>query len=298
MGIPTRISDMGANPGSPAARGEAGAISVGSEQVMVFRAFGIVLLLLAAAVDLAQAAREEPRRAGTAAPVVRDFESGRLDGWVPQVVAPYSVTVVTDIVRRGRYAARFEVRQGDRPGSRGYRAELQDIYDAPAGAELWYGFSTYIPPEFPIQKNRCVIGQWWAPPDNKTEKDARRSPALAHRYENGIFRVTLRFSQEKTQSRNDGRQRVLLEVRNFPRGTWHDSVYRVRWSSGDDGIVEGWLDGTKVIDYRGSVGYNDRRAPYFKVGLYRDDVPETYVVHFDEYRRGHSYADVDPAAKR
>jgi hypothetical protein len=87
-------------------------------------------------------------------------------------------------------------------------------------------------------------------------------------------------------------------MRNFPRGTWHDSIYRIKWSPWADGIVEGWLDGRKVIDHRGPVGYNDRRAPVFKVGLYRDDVPETYVACIDEYRGGHSHADVDPAEKR
>ena len=38
-----------------------------------------------------------------------------------------------------------------------------------------------------------------------------------------------------------------------------------------------------------------QKRTYFRYGIYRDDTKETYVVYFDEYRRGNSYEDVDPA---
>ena len=59
-----------------------------------------------------------------------------------------------------------------------------------------------------------------------------------------------------------------------------------------------WLNGEKSITYEGPVGYNDNRGPHFQFGIYRETDPTTFVVYFDEYRRGNSYEEVDPARKR
>jgi len=45
-----------------------------------------------------------------------------------------------------------------------------------------------------------------------------------------------------------------------------------------------WRNGKRVLNYRGPGGYNDDEGPFFKYGIYRNDVPETYVIYFDEYR--------------
>ena len=82
----------------------------------------------------------------------------------------------------------------------------------------------------------------------------------------------------------------------MPKGVWHDFVYHIKWSYKDDGFVEGWLNGKKIIDYRGPVGYNDDQGIYFKIGVYRNESEKTYVIYHDEYRRGNSFAEVDPAA--
>ncbi len=64
----------------------------------------------------------------------------------------------------------------------------------------------------------------------------------------------------------------------------------------DQGQVEAWLDGNRVIDYLGPIGYNDRLGVWFKWGIYRDDHPVSQFLYHDEYRRGGSYSDVAPGS--
>jgi hypothetical protein len=220
-----------------------------------------------------------------------DFESGDFSGWTEKFAASYSGQIVRMPVRRGKYAARFELRAGDDTGD-GIRAEVKEMYCAPLGREIWYSFSTFIPQEFPIVESPTVITQWHASEDSG-EDVAARSPVLAHRYANGDLIIDIRFSSHKIQQANDGSKRVLYEEKSFSKGVWHDFLYRIRWSYLSDGLVECWLDGKQIIAYIGPIGYNDDYGPYFKFGLYHHDGINPFVIYHDEYRRGFSRRDVN-----
>ncbi|MCB1152281.1 polysaccharide lyase [bacterium] len=233
--------------------------------------------------------------------VHKGFETGDFSqGWYRELAEDYSGQVVTDVVRCGQYAARFEMREGDENWRwTGFRAEVSELLDfiAPLMSEQWYGFSTYIPADWIDLDNRAVISQWHATPD-LGEGEVWRSPPLALRYRNGELSVTSRSSEEKVQEQNAAPEFVRFTYPNFPKGVWHDWVFHVRWDYRDDGdgFIEAWLDGEKVIDYVGPVGYNDNAGLWFKWGIYRDDVAATQYLYHDEYRRGGaSFADVDPA---
>ncbi len=217
---------------------------------------------------------------------------------IDSVRKDYAQQIVTDNVRAGRVAIRFESRYGDRlPRDKlgHYHNELSAYHQfkAKMGQDYWYGLSMFIPADFPIHKNRLVLGQWHSIRD---PGEIPRSPPLSQRYENGWFLVKVCHGAKKIYTENPcPKKKVIYRDRNLKLGVWHDFIYHVRWSYRDDGFVELWIDGKKVVDYRGPVGYNDDKGPYFKYGIYRNDVEETYVVYFDEYRRGNSYEEVDPA---
>jgi hypothetical protein len=219
-----------------------------------------------------------------------DFESGDFSGWVRKFAASYSGEIASNPVRRGRHAARFELRAGDDTGD-GVRAEVKEMYCAPLGRDIWYSFSTFIPSDFPIVDTPAVITQWHASED-PGEKAAARSPVLAHRYANGDLVIDIRFCSQRTQRANDGTRRILFEQKNFSKGAWHDFLYRIRWSYLSDGLVDCWLDGIQIINYKGSIGYNDGKGPYFKFGLYHHGGIKPFVIYHDEYRRGFSRNDV------
>jgi hypothetical protein len=249
---------------------------------------GIILIALAAVAICLFISQEVYRRTRSTAQF--DFESGDFSGWIKKFAASYSGQIVRMPVRRGKYAARFELRAGDDTGD-GIRAEVKEMYCAPLGREIWYSFSTFIPQDFPIVETPTVITQWHASEDSG-EGLAARSPVLAHRYANGDLVIDSRFSRQKTQRANDGISKVLYKHVNFPRGMWHDFLYRIRWSYLPDGLVECWLDGKQIIAYKGPVGYNDDNGPYFKFGLYHHDGISPFIIYHDEYSRGFSRKDV------
>lgn len=210
--------------------------------------------------------------------VHRDFAGGTFAGWsLKRLKHKDSAVIEQKIVRTGRYAARITLRPGDNV-SDGWRAELTDPYNAPVGEVTWYSFSTYIPKDYPVgEDNICVLAQWHdqADPGQNSHK-----PMLAQRFNRGEFYVT-----------HDGagiKQQVLYSDPHFALGAWHDFAYRIRWSKHEDGFIEGWIDGRKVIDFKGVTLYpSESRGPYFKFGVYcAHDVATPHTVYDDNFARG------------
>jgi hypothetical protein len=248
----------------------------------------VFLWLVAAAI--AVTATIIPRSAqseDTAAPppaaqivVHRRFDDGTLIGWnTRRLVHADSAVVEHDV--EGRPAVRIELRPGDYV-SGGWRDELTDPYYARVGQELWYGFSTLIPTDYPTgEDNSCMLAQWhnWTDPVR---------PLLANRYNKGTLYVT---------HDNAGiKEMILYKDPAFARGVWHDFVYHARWSEGTDGYIEGWIDGRKVVEFRGSTLYpRAKLGPYFKFGVYcTTDVKVPHAAYDADFSRGNSFADVDP----
>ena len=225
-----------------------------------------------------------------------DFEDGALpSGWTIKAPRPHSITAQSSIVRSGKFAGRFELRKGEafinRGKPDGFRAELKERFNAPRGSEHWYSISLYLPKDFPIHDNRLVLSQWNAEPD-PGEEELERSPPLSQRFIDGKFRILL-YKEPLTKKLPATGRKVIYETKDFELGRWHDLIYHVKWSHNKDGFVRAWMNGKQIVDYNGPVGYDDKEGPYFKFGLYRDDVPETYVAYFDDYRRGKTRAEVE-----
>ena len=86
---------------------------------------------------------------------------------------------------------------------------------------------------------------------------------------------------------------VLYESDEYASmGEWHDFIVNVNWYS-KQGYLNIWLDKNKIVEYQGPIGYNDIFGAYFKMGIYRDDTPETYLLYFDNYKRGFSPTAID-----
>jgi hypothetical protein len=167
------------------------------------------------------------------------------------------------------------------------RAELSeaDQLHLPTGTDVWYGFSLYLPPDFPVVDRRLVLGQWKQGCGDCT---ADHSPGIANRYRNGVFSITIQ----------DGDRRVVLfEEKADIRGRWNHLVYHLKLTPGPDGFLRAWLNGRQVTDYRGPIGYpDDLDRVYFKIGLYRDTLTFPMTMLVARFRRGTSRAEVDPAA--
>ena len=79
-------------------------------------------------------------------------------------------------------------------------------------------------------------------------------------------------------------------------GRWTDMVYHVRYSSGEDGRIEVWMNGTQVVSYRGATASEAGADRFYnKVGLYRDRWKEPMTMYLDNYTVGGNFEGVDPS---
>ena len=117
--------------------------------------------------DSRGAALDEPRHRTPGVERARaDFETGDLRQWDGlQRVADDRIQVVTDPVDQGRFAGRFEVRDGDNPIGFGDRAEVQLATDESEGDDRWYAWSTMFDRSFPTSDAWQVVTQWHASSD-------------------------------------------------------------------------------------------------------------------------------------
>lgn len=219
--------------------------------------------------------------AASAASVADGFESGAVGPlWRTHRVKSGSATVQGEIVHSGAYALQLELHQGDMAGRGGggeatERAEIQEADGlwARFGESHEYGFSMYLPPDFPIVDTRLVIGQWKQACQDCSKN---RSPIVAQRFRGGVFFVTIETSQGR---------KIIYQHRQSILGQWLDLRYRIRyeWS---EGAVTMWLNGGRVAEYRGPLGYpDDPPEVYFKFGLYRDRLSQPMTIYFDDYRK-------------
>ncbi len=198
--------------------------------------------------------------------------------------APRAVTISNKYARTGKACLQITLRQGDvaqrsDDGTITERAEMDSGAHPFLGSEVWCGFSFLIPRGFPIVDNRLVIAQW-------KQKDIE-GPQVAQRFRNGRHHLTIRTPEGEPKQFD-------LPSPGFEK--WNDMIYHVRFSEQNDGLVEVWMNGTRVVSSSGVTALpGGRNAFYNKFGLYRDSWKEPMTIFFDNYTLGSEFAIVDPA---
>ena len=222
-----------------------------------------------------------------------DFESGTFDGWsVKRLAGRHSAVIQSEVVRVGTRACRFTLLPGDYV-SEGHRAELRDPFNARWEQEVWYGFSTFVPGAHRASPGvGTVLAQWH---DQAKLGDPSGKPPLALRCRDGRLVVTGAYG--KFASPVPDLRYEFASLPEFPLDRWHDFVFRIFWSRHGASEVEAWLNGDRLMDWRGPLAYeNEEEGPYLKLGVYCSppDVKPVIAYH-DNYSRGSSYAEVDPS---
>ncbi len=222
------------------------------------------------------------------------FEAKELSAlWDTDRFEPGAVTMQSDVVRSGHGAAKVVVRsrdkfeagvQGDKDSE---RAELREPDRLIAKEDRTYeqAFSMLIPTDFPIVPVRLVIAQWKQDCNGHANCD-NDSPVVALRYTAGVLQITHQIARARKRD-------VLFESAEELRGKWTDFRFRVRFTTQENGLVQGWINGKQVVDFHGAnaypedaeSGYAKPSRFYFKMGLYRDVMPEPMTVYLDEYRK-------------
>jgi hypothetical protein len=224
------------------------------------------------------------------ASVYDGFESGKLsDIWNTSRMEPNSIEFQSEIVRKGKSAAKITVRTndtfeaGNAQSAPTERDELLQsaLYAPYEGLKYEYEFSMFLPKDFPIVNTRLVFAQW-KQYCQRGEKSlcSDDSPVIALRYVGGELYITLNTDSAVTKL-----YRRKEEIRN----KWLDFRFLIRFSRQTNGEIEVFLNNNEIINYKGvtsyseSHGYPPKSLYYFKMGLYRDIMAEPMTIYIDEF---------------
>jgi hypothetical protein len=182
----------------------------------------------------------------------------------------------------GERSARFEVRPGDEAAG-GNRAELAGpSFDE--GDEVWFRQSIRVDSE------SAVAGGWQEVVQYSANGEGPPAVALLTEPAGAGDRFRLKLAD------GDGGD-VYWRSPELERDAWHDVGVRVLFSSGQDGEVSVWLDGSRETLANGEETMTGSTFEfgdaYFKTGVYRSDShDETSIVLHDRIRMGRSAGDV------
>lgn len=235
---------------------------------------------------------QNPDSTGTGLNVHDGFETPGLSPlWSADRFEAGAVTIQTNVVRAGQRAVQITIRPKDEfesglnGNSDSERDELLEAgkLTAKEGVNYEQSFSMFFPTNFPVVPVRLVIAQWkqYCANGRNCSDD---SPVLAVRYIAGELRITQDL---------DKKYIVLYRAKDEYRGRWLDFKFQVRFSPEENGRIKAWLDDKLLVNYHGvtanpenaATGYPSPGRFYFKMGLYRNVMPESMTVYIDEYRK-------------
>ncbi len=130
--------------------------------------------------------------------------------------------------------------------------------------ERWYGARIYVPKDWVSGSDSGgdTVMQWHG--RISKEKLEKASPPLAI----SILHDRWVVHQSSGTMDNIKRDTQTLDA-TAEKGRWVAWVIHVRWSSGNDGLVEIWKDGKQVFTAKGPNTFLTKPVtPYFKTGLY------------------------------
>jgi hypothetical protein len=220
-----------------------------------------------------------------------NFEGKELSPiWTWERMEKRSFEIQSNVVRSGKSAAEITLQTGDthednvvadeQPTE---RDELMEAHSLVAVEEKTYEykFSMFIPDTFPVVPVRLVIAQWKE--YCGSDSCSNDSPVVALRYVSDTLEITLQTAPHN---------QITMYKRGDVRNHWLDFDFITKFTRNDDGILIASINGEKVVDYSGKTSYSQTRGYhlnpnryYFKMGLYRDVMPQPMSIYIDDYSK-------------
>ncbi len=213
-----------------------------------------------------------------------DFATSAADcGFYEQAKTPGRATLV-DIARSGKTAIRLRTEPGDAGVNGSGQWERNDLSLPPAatacsqGQEHWWAHSVLFPSDYvvPPYGGGVVMDFHHTGPRGQANfhVDAMPNP------------VGLRLRGYGGPTVDGGEYKVTLGP--VKKNVWYDFVYHVKWSSDADGFMTAWLNGRKVLSYRGPTLYRGMGC-YLKLANYHVPFGQPSSVIHDRVIRGTSW---------
>jgi hypothetical protein len=200
---------------------------------------------------------------------------------------------VVNAPRAGNFAARLETDPGDR-----VRSELviKDAKEVANGKDTWFGFSNRIDESWEFGKRGDIV---FNVHKRREAGDAHGRQPLSLYVKNGRWELGVRGDANRKSTLKSTKS-ARFDLGPVEKGKWNDWVIRYKPSFNDDGEVEVWKDGQKVVSHKGANAFNDRRPGFAKFGIYRPRGGGTVgrrIIDFDEVKVGDEssrFEDVSP----
>jgi hypothetical protein len=187
---------------------------------------------------------------------------------------------VPDPLDPGRNAFAFQLSPDDPNTSGSKRSEFAFAKNIEHGKVYWAALSVYV---YDWSKDfghdeRSIVGIQLHGGDNKLNLGPVFAVNTAGpRHLQVVVRTT---SSPGPRTRNKGALRYSEQRIHFER--WMDLVFKFRLSTESDGFLHAWLDGKRIAEHEGPVGFNTPGfKDYLKVGYYnwtRFDSPRKVLV--------------------
>ena len=184
---------------------------------------------------------------------------------------------LTHIARDGATALRLHTEPGDNNVVSSGDMERDDFWlsqeasDGFEGHEAWWAHSIYFPDDFTVPTWQSYVvfdfhntgagpGQANFHVAFQRQTDVNQPGLLSFIGYGGAYNTDGRYSAVIGQVQKD---------------VWYDFVYHVRWSSGQDGFFDAWVNGKRVLAYRGPTLYTGQGV-YLKLANYHTPVCDPY----------------------
>jgi hypothetical protein len=246
-------------------------------------------------------------------------EAQKLSGQKTLTKTSYGVTSVTDPVRAGRKAQRFEVRAGDCAGEDCNSDRERALYTIKKawhyGTPQWIGFSIYLPSDFQssarVETTFAILHQRGGP-TNRAEGFVGDPPVAQLVAKGEKLTLVVHFLTGDATNVRDEVKVLALSDLGAMRGRWTDILLNFDTSGGHQ-LLEAYLNGKRKVALPDllAMGIDATNLPvyqreaaianfvshhpkeyYFQYGLYRAFVSRhggpmpTQVAFFDEMRMG------------
>jgi len=214
-------------------------------------------------------------------------------GFAAQATSPDRISEVEAAGVRG---VRLETRPGDEGIAGSGGAERTDLALSPEetgcaqGVEQWWSHSLLFPHDYALPvATRADPWPWGVVFDfhhTGLEGQANFQIQVAGKPPE----LELAISGGPVESNGGpGSSTRRFAVGPVVKGHWYDFVYHVRWSSGGDGFFDAWVDGRRVVAYRGATLYAGQGC-YLKLANYHTPVGQPVAVVHARLRRAASEA--------
>lgn len=153
------------------------------------------------------------------------------------------------------------------------RADLRlsnEQSDGTQGKEAWWSESVYFPTNYVLSYGTIM--------DFHNSSEGGNANFHLMTTQTGLRLIGFGGDQQNPKE-------YKVELGQPQKNVWYDFVYHVKWSEGDDGFMEAWMNGKKVLSYKGPTLYKGQFV-YLKLANYHEANGQPSSIIQDRIIRG------------